>query len=57
MGGREEIDERSHTRMGSVRPFGSVDRAKVDGCGEMTVLVGVFLIIADINDKRPISYK
>lgn len=34
--------------MGSVRPFGSVDRAKVDGCGEMTVLValGVFLIMA-----------
>lgn len=57
MGGREEIDERSHTRMGSVRPFGSVDRAKVDGCGEMTVLVGVFLIMADINDKRPITYK
>ena len=57
MGGREEIDEKSHTRMGSVRPFGSVDRAKVDGCGEMTVLVGVFLIMADINDKRPITYK
>ena len=57
MGGRKEIDERSHTRMGSVRPFGSVDRAKVDGCGEMTVLVGVSLIMADTNDKRPITYK
>lgn len=57
MNGREEIDERSHTIMGSVRPFGSVDRAKVDGCGEMTVLVGVSLIMADTNDKRPITYK